>query len=171
MGEFRQGTATSQYALSRYLVGRAIIEAIGRSMLLIAVLFFAVAVACEWWLHQTAAAVLAAVFGLVVLLVRAASLGVLRRLTAVGRFGAAEDRMAALVKDTRGDVLRELRRLGLPGRTLTLPWLAVRLLGRRRKDTLLRLRGFDIDRVVPAARVDELHLLWDSAAGGGAQPQ
>jgi hypothetical protein len=95
-------------------------------------------------------------------------------LTAVGRFGRHEDRMNALVKATRGDVLRELRRLGLPGRSLTLPWLAVRLLGRRRNATLLRLRGFDIDRVVPPARVDELHLLWTGAFGDadpGAAPR
>ena len=126
------------------------------------------AAACAWGLHQTAAAILALVFGLIVLLVRAASLGVLRRLTAVRRHGPAEDRMNALVKETRGDVLRELRRLGLPGRAITLPWLAVRLLGRRRKATLVRLRGFDIDRVVPAARLDELHLLWNDAFGDGA---
>ncbi|HEU5266780.1 MAG TPA: hypothetical protein VFU35_08765 [Jatrophihabitans sp.] len=174
VGEFRQGTPASRWALSRYLIGRAIIEAVGISMLVVAVLFFAIAAACEWWLHQTAAAVLALIFGLVTLLVRAASLAVLRRVTAVGRFGPHEDRMNALVKQTRGDVLRELRRLGLPGRSLTLPWLAVRLLGRRRNATLLRLRGFDIDRVVSPARLDELHLLWTGAFGDadpGAAPR
>lgn len=165
VGAFRQGTQTSRWALSRYLVGRAIIEAVGISMLLIALAFLALAAACEWWLHETAAAILALMFGLVVLLVRAATLGVLRRLTAVRRSAPTDQRLAALVKETRGDVLRELRRLGLPGRSITLPWLAVRLIGRRRADTLSRLRRFDIDRVVPPARLDELHLLWNDASG------
>jgi hypothetical protein len=56
-------------------------------------------------------------------------------------------------------VRRELRRLQLPSHTVTMPLLAVRLLGRRRGEVIARLRGFDIDRVVPAARVDDLHLV------------
>ena len=64
-------------------------------------------------------------------------------------------------------MLRELRRLGLPGRTLTLPLLAFRFLGReRRKDTVARLRKFDIDRAVPKARVDEMFLLLRQAFSG-----
>ena len=42
---------------------------------------------------------------------------------------------------------------------LTLPLLAVRLAGRRRKDTLDAAARFEIDRAVPPARLDELHLL------------
>jgi hypothetical protein len=57
-------------------------------------------------------------------------------------------------------VHRELRRVGLPSHTLTLPLLAVRLLRRNsRGATLERLRSFRLDNVVPAGRVDELHLL------------
>ena len=75
--------------------------------------------------------------------------------------------MQALVDDTRADVLRELRRIGLPGRVLTLPLLGFRLLSRRRRrDTLDRLRTFQADRAVPKARLDELHLLLRQVFGG-----
>jgi hypothetical protein len=33
------------------------------------------------------------------------------------------------------------------------------MLGRRRAKTFARLREFDIDRAVPKARLDELHML------------
>jgi len=69
------------------------------------------------------------------------------------------------VSDTHGDVLRELRRLGLPSHLWTLPLLALRLAGRRRAETFERLRAFDIDRAVPKARLDELHLLLRDATG------
>ena len=48
---------------------------------------------------------------------------------------------------------------------LTLPLLAVRLAGKRRKDTFERLRAFEIDRAVPPARLDELHLLLRDTLG------
>ena len=105
-----------------------------------------------------------------VLLLRAVLLGVVRRLTGFRQYAPIEERMKALVDDTRSDVLRELRRIGLPGRIWTLPLLALRLLGRtRRRDTLERLRRFEIDRAVPRARLDELHLLIRSALGAGRQ--
>jgi hypothetical protein len=91
---------------------------------------------------------------------RAVLRAVLVRLTVGEPVGGLEARLRALVDDTRSDVLAELRRIGLPGRTWTLPVLALRLIGTvRRRDTLARLRTFDLDRVVPAARVDELHLV------------
>jgi hypothetical protein len=77
----------------------------------------------------------------------------------VGQFGPLEQRMRSLVAETRGDVRRELRRLGLPSHTATTPLLAARLLGRRRGEVIARLRDFDIDRVVPPARVDDMHLV------------
>jgi hypothetical protein len=83
----------------------------------------------------------------------------LRRLTEADRYGQLETRLRALVSDTRGDVLRELRRVGLPSHTVTLPLLAIRLIGKRRKPTLARMREFDITRAVPKARLDELHML------------
>ncbi len=159
VGAFRQGTDGSRWALARYLVGRAIGESVGRSLLIVALVILALAALVEWagsgfW------AVVIAVLAIGVLLVRALVRAVLGRLTAARTYGPREQRLRALVTDTRGDVLRELRRNGLPGRTLTLPLLALRLLRpSRRRDTLDRLRGFELDRVVPPARVDELHLL------------
>jgi hypothetical protein len=85
---------------------------------------------------------------------------------------AAEQKLRALVADTRKDVARELRRLGLPSRTVTMPLLGVRLAGRRRGEALAKLRNFDVERVVPGGRLDELHLLLGSRARrGGRSPQ
>jgi len=112
-----------------------------------------------------------AVIALGVLLMRALMLAVLRRLTAAGQYGPLEDRLRALVSDTRSDVLRELRRIGLPGHTWTLPLLGVRLFrSSRRQDTFDRLRTFQLDNAVPKARLDELHLLLRSAVGRTVPP-
>lgn len=159
VGEFRQGTAFSQWALARYLVGRAIGESIGHSLLVVAFVVLGLAAACEWGLRSTFLAVVLVVLALTVLVVRAGLRAILRRLTGAGRYGPVETRLRELVSDTRGDVLRELRRIGLPSRTVTLPLLAVRLLGRRRGATLARLRAFELDRAVPKQRLDELHML------------
>ena len=70
--------------------------------------------------------------------------------------------------DTRKDVLRELRRIGLPGRTWSVPLLAMRLIRpSRNRQTVEALRGFQVERAVPAARLDELHLLVTAAAREG----
>lgn len=159
VGEFRQGSELSRWALARYLVGRAIGESVGTTLLLVALGILGLAAACEWGLHVTFLAVLLVIVALGVLLLRAALRAILRRLTATERLGPAQARLRRLVADTRADVRRELRRLGLPSRQITLPLLAVRLVGRRRAETLKRLRGFDLDRAVPKARLDELHLL------------
>ncbi|HZC69402.1 MAG TPA: hypothetical protein VE442_01790 [Jatrophihabitans sp.] len=159
VGEFRQGSPLSQWALARYLVGRAIGESVGHTLLAILLALLALAAGCEWGLHLTFLAVLLAVLAVMVLLVRAALRMTLRRLTEADRYGPIETRLRALVSDTRGDVLRELRRVGLPSHTVTLPLLAIRLIGKRRPATLARLRGFEIDRTVPKHRLDELHLL------------
>jgi hypothetical protein len=45
-----------------------------------------------------------------------------------------------------------------------MPLLAVRLTGRRRTETLDRLRAFEVERAVPGSRVDELHMLLRTAA-------
>lgn len=159
VGEFRQGTEGSRWALARYLVGRAVGESIGRSLLVVALVILLLAGLVEWGGSGFWAAVLA-VLAFVVLAARALVRAVLVRLTAVRADGPLDARLRAIVADTRGDVLRELRRNGLPGRTWTLPLLALRLLRRsRRAETLRRLRGFELDRVVPPARVDELHLI------------
>jgi hypothetical protein len=165
VGPFEQGTPTSRWALARYLVGRALGESISRSLLVVAVLILAFAGLVEW-LGSTFWSIVIALLALAVLAMRAILRAVLRRLTASDRVGPLETRLRALVADTRSDVLAELRRIGLPGRTATLPLLALRLLGReRRRRTVARLRTFDLDRVVPKARVDELHLLLRGTLG------
>lgn len=159
VGEFEQGTPFSRWALARYLVGRAIGESVGHLLLLVALVVLGLAAACQWGLRSTFLAVLLAVLALTVLVVRAGLRAILRRLTEVDRYGPIEKRLRGLVADTRGDVLRELRRIGLPSHTITLPLLAVRLFGRKRRATLARLRAFDIERAVPKNRLDELHML------------
>jgi hypothetical protein len=67
-------------------------------------------------------------------------------------------------------VRTELRRIGLPSRRLTMPLLALRLLGRRRSETLRRLGTFDVERVVPESRLDELHLIVYNLRDGPEPP-
>jgi len=165
VGEFRQGSPLSQWALARYLVGRAIGESVSRTLLVVAGLLLLAAVAVQWGLHLTLVTVLIVIVLLGVLLLRWLLRAILRRLTAADRYGPIEERLRELVSDTHGDVLRELRRLGLPSHLWTLPLLALRLAGRRRAETFERLRAFDIDRAVPKARLDELHLLLRDATG------
>jgi hypothetical protein len=159
VGEFRPGSPLSRWALARYLVGRAIGESVGSTLLVVALGLLALAAVFQWVVHSTLLAVLVAIIAVGVLLIRAVLRAVLRRLTEADRYGALERRLRALVSDTRGDVLRELRRVGLPSHTVTLPLLAIRLIGKRRKATVARLREFDIARAVPKARLDELHML------------
>jgi hypothetical protein len=159
VGAFEQGSSFSRWALARYLVGRAIGESVGSTLLSVALLLLALAAVGEWVIHSTLMAVLVGIVAIGVLLIRWVLRAVLRRLTEADRYGPVEARLRALVSDTRGDVLRELRRVGLPSHTVTLPILAIRLVGRRRKETFTRLREFDIARAVPKARLDELHML------------
>jgi hypothetical protein len=159
VGDFEQGTPASRWAMARYLVGRAIGEDISLGLTILALAVIAVG-GLVYWSGPTWLAVLIWLFALCALLMRWALGVVLRRFTGVGTFGPMEDRMRRLVADTRGDVRAELRRIGLPGRTWTLPLLAVRLVRpARRVRTLNQLRTFDIDRAVPRSRLDELHLI------------
>lgn len=166
VGEFRQGSPLSQWALARYLVGRAITESMGRSLLVVGLLLLVLSGLAWWGLHSPLLGVLVLLVAIGVLLLRALLLGVVRRLTGFRTYQPIEERMRAMVDDTRSDVLAELRRIGLPGRMWTLPLLALRFLGRnRRRDTLDRLKRFEIDRAVPRARLDEMHLLIRSVLG------
>jgi hypothetical protein len=165
VGDFEQGTPVSRWALARYLVGRAVAESVSRSLLLVGLLVVGLAAVAEWVLHSTFLAVVVAIIALGVLGLRAILRAVLGRLIAADQMAPLEARLRALIADTRSDVLRELRRIGLPGRTWTLPLLAFRLVGKRRRETLERLRGFDVDRAVPRSRIDELHLLLRAAIG------
>ncbi len=172
VGEFAQGSPLSQWALARYLVGRAIAESIGWSMLIVGVVLLGLSALAWWGLDSTLLGVLVLVLAVGVLVLRALVLAVVRRLTGFGTYAPIEDRMRALVDDTSADVLRELRRVGLPGRIWTLPLLAIRLLRRsRREDTQRRLRQFEVERAVPRARLDELHLLLRAAVGQAEPPR
>jgi hypothetical protein len=170
VGAFEQGTGFSRWALARYLVGRAIGESVSNTLLIVAVVLLALAAASSWLLHLTFVAVLLVIFAVIVLVVRLALRAVLRSLTAVDRYGPVEDKLRGLVSDTHKDVLAELRRNGLPGRTITLPLLAWRLVGKRRATTLKQLRLFEVERAVPKARLDEVHLLLRGALGNGPLP-
>jgi hypothetical protein len=158
VGDFRQGTPASRWALGRYLVGRSVIGYVDRFLYVLAVVILALG-ALAWWLVSPWLGVPIVLIGLGVLAVRAIAGALIRGLTGAGQFGPEDERLRSLVADTGGDVRRELRRIGLPNRPWTLPLLALRLVGRRRAQTLQRLREFRADNVVPAARVDELHLL------------
>jgi hypothetical protein len=172
VGAFRAGSAASRWALSRYLVGRALAESVGRTLFGAAVVLLVGAVALQEAAHLTALAVLVGLVAVAVLLLSAGLRAVLRRLTGAGLGEAVAVRLRRLVGETRRDVRRELRRLGLPSHAVTMPLLALRLAGRRRADTLQRLRGFELARVVPPARLDELHLVVRGAVGapGGLRP-
>jgi len=163
VGAFRQGSANSQWALGRYLVGRSVAEALSRSLLIVALAVFALAGLVEW-AGSTFWTVVIGLIGIGVLIMRSLLLAVLRRLPLTTGDRETEQRLGELVADTRRDVLRELRRIGLPGRTWTLPLLATRLIGKRREETTQALRRFEVDRVVPPARLDEVHLLLRSSA-------
>jgi hypothetical protein len=167
VGRFRRGSAISRIALGRYLVARAVGEAVNRSMLLVGVVLGLLGIACfAFWLKWLG--VLIFIAALVVLAFRALFVALLRRLA--GPLGVAEERIRALVADSRGDLCRELKRIGLPGSTLGLPLLGVRLIGRHRTETLARLRQFDVGRVVPASRLDQLHLIIENdVLGRGRQ--
>lgn len=172
VGAFEQGSAGSRWALARYLVGRAVLESVSRSLLVLALLVLGLAAVVEWVAHLTFVAVLVAIVAAGILLLRALLRAVLGRLMAAGQIAPLEQRLRTLVADTRADVRRELRRIGLPSHTITLPLFAFRLASRRRRpDTIARLRSFDIDRVVSPARVDELHLIVRGALGRpGSRP-
>ena len=167
VGGFEQGTPGSRWALGRYLVGRAIGEYVSRGLLVFALIIVGLA-ALVWWVGPHWLAILIGVFALCVLLFRWPLGALLRRATGAGYFGPLEDRMRRLVADTRGDVRGELRRIGVPSRTWTLPLLGWRLIRRRhRAETMRRLRQFDVERVVPSSRLDELHLIVQQAQSPG----
>ena len=164
VGDFRQGSQLSQWALARYLVGRSLGVSIGNNLLVLALLLLGIGALLQWGVHTTFWAIVVAVLALIVLGMRALVRALLNNLTAANRYRPLEDRLRALVSETRRDVLAELRRVGLPGRPWSLPLLAVRLIRpSRRRQTIDKLRQFDLDRAVAPARVDELHHIMRAA--------
>lgn len=176
VGSFEQGSELSRWALARYIVGRVILERVSWSLLAIALVLIVLAALSESVLHSTLLAVLLGVVALVVLIMRTVLRAVLRRLMGARAYGPLEDRLNAVVNGASADVFTELRRVGLPSRLITLPLIAVRLAGRKRKDTLARMRQFEVERAVSKARLDELHMVMREAtgtpypSGGGAMP-
>lgn len=170
VGEFAQGSPLRRWALARYLVGRVILERVSWSLLAVAVVLIAVAALCQFLLHTTFLVVVVVIIALVVLVLRAALRAVLRRLMQLKAYGPIEGRLEELVRGASGDVLAELRRVGLPSRLITLPMLVTRLVGRKRKETLTRMRAFEVERAVSKARLDELHVLIRQAAGAAGAP-
>src|SRR5207245_2279506 len=83
IGHFRQGTALSQWALARYLVGRTIGTSVSRTLLVVAIGLLVVAGLLQWSAHATFWTVLLVVVGLVVLAFRGAVRWVLARRPAV----------------------------------------------------------------------------------------
>lgn len=155
----RPGPVTSDSALRRYLLtralGRSVINTVqwsGLAILLIAVL-------C-WLAGVKVLAVLIGLVAILVLVVRAALSGLERRLSGARRLGPLEPQVAALVSRTNRGLRRELRRVGLP----SLPWapllIALRIIRPfRRAQTLQALSRVDLAGVVPTSRLDELQLL------------
>ncbi len=167
IGAFPQGDVAARWILGRYLLGRALGRYLSRALLTISLLVLALA-ALAYVGGVTWLAVLIALIALSVLAFRAAIAALLRRLVPGGRAGLDGHDAAhlrALVAGTGADVGRELRRLGLPSRSWTFPLLLLRLAGRRRAETMRRLREFDIERVVQPARLDELLMLVQSQLG------
>jgi hypothetical protein len=166
VGAFTQGSAASRWALGRYLLGRALAIQVSRALLVIAAVILGVAVAAYFG-HLLVLTVFIGLIAVAVLAARALLGAILRRVTLGAQDPETERRLARLVADTRKDVAKELRRIGLPSRSLTMPLLGLRLAGRRRGEVLARLRAFDVERVVPSGRLDELHLLLDAQTRRG----
>ena len=144
--------------LARYLVGRVIAARVSVSLMITALVILAGAVALwVWGPHWLA--ILVGLVALAVVAFRALVMAILRRVMGVGRLGPVEEKVRGLVGDTQGDLRRELRRIGLPATVFGMPFLILRFLGRRRAETLTRLHEFDVNRVVPRSRQDELQFL------------
>jgi hypothetical protein len=154
VGEFRPGSPASRWALGRLLLGRALAVQVSRALLVVALVIAAAAVGI-YFAGSTVFAVLIGLVAVAVLAARAILGAILRRLTFPALSAEDDQRLRRLVGD------------GVPGSSVTLPLLAVRLAGRKRAAVLARLRNFDVERVVPAGRLDELHLLLDARARRG----
>jgi hypothetical protein len=165
IGSFDQGNEFTRWALARYIVGRVILERVSWALLGFALLFLVLGGLCEWGLHSTFLAVLCVLVALAILAMRAILRAVLHRLMAAAAYGPLEDRVRAITNGAGAAVLAEMRRVGLPGHMLTLPLLAPRLIGKRRHETMAKIRQFDVERAVPKARRDELHMVLREAVG------
>jgi hypothetical protein len=156
---FQPAPATTDSALRRYLLTRALGRSVINTVQWSGVAILLIAVLC-WLAGLKLLAVLVGLVAVLVLVVRAALSGLERRLSGARRLGPLEPQVAALVARTNRGLRRELRRVGLP----SLPWapllIALRIIRPlRRAETLRALSRVDLAGVVPASRLDELQLL------------
>jgi hypothetical protein len=156
---FRPGRSTSESALRRYLLTRALGRSVISTVQWSGVAILLIAVLC-WLTGVKVLAVLVAIVAVVVMLVRAALSALERRLSGAARLGAMEPQVSAMVSRTGRGLRRELRRVGLPG----VPWapllIALRIIRPvRRAETLRALSRVELASVVPASQLDELQLL------------
>ena len=165
VGSFEQGSEFSRWALARYIVGRVVLERVSWSLLVVATALIVLAVVSQLALHSTLLAVLLILVALGVFAMRGLLRFVLRRLMNAQAYGPLEGRIAEIVNGARRGVFRELRRVGLPSRIVTMPLLLVRFAGKRRPETMQRIRRFEVDRAVPKASRDELYLVLRRSAG------
>lgn len=165
VGAFEQGTELSRWALARYIVGRVILERVSWSLLALAGVLVGLAIVSTWVLHSTLLAVLLVLVALGVVALRGLLRFVLHRLMNAQAYGPGEEQIARIVNGARRGVLRELRRVGLPSRVVTFPLLLFRFTGKRRPDTMERIRRFEVDRAVPKASRDELYLVLRQSLG------
>jgi len=166
VGDFRQGRAEVRWALARYLVGRVILTKVSIGMLFTAALVAALGIAVyalgvEWL------GVLILLVALGLLVARWVFAGIVRRLTAAAQFGPAEAQVRQLLSETGGDLRRELRRAGVPSGWWSFPLLLLRMMRTSsRRKLFARMRTIDLERIVPASRVDQLHMAIDTARRG-----
>jgi hypothetical protein len=159
----RPGRIDSEASLRQYLLTRALGRSVLNTVQWSAVAILAIAVAC-WLGGLKVLAVLVGLVALFVLLVRSLLARLGRQLSGADQLGAAEPQVRRLVSRTGRGLRRDLRRVGLPGT----PWapllIALRLLRPfRRAQTVQALARIDLNRVVPASQLDELHLLLQSS--------
>jgi hypothetical protein len=161
----------SEAALRQYLLTRALGRSVLNTVQWSAIAVVLLAVGC-WLIGLKVLAVLIGIVAIFVLLIRSLLSAIGRRLSGADRLGPVEPQVRRLVARTGRGLRRELRRAGLPGT----PWAPLLILLRlmrpyRRRETAQALARVDLNRVVPASQLDELHLLLQSAGRGGGTVQ
>jgi hypothetical protein len=162
----------SEAALRQYLLTRALGRSVMNTVQWSAIAILLLAAGC-WLIGLKVLAVLIGIVAMLVLLFRSLLSAIGRRLSGADRLGPVEPQVRRLVARTGRGLRRELRRAGLPGT----PWAPLLILLRlmrpyRRRQTAQALARVDLNRVVPASQLDELHLLLQSAGrlGGNGTP-
>jgi hypothetical protein len=166
VGNIGPASATTQAALRRYLLTRALGSSVVNTVQWTAVAVLVLGALC-WFGGLKVLGVLVLLLALLIFAVRGLLSAIQRRLAGSEHLGPLEPRVAALVGRTRRGLRRELRRVGLPG----VPWapllIALRLARRpRRARTVQALSRIDLTKVVPPSQLDELQILLRQAPAG-----